>query len=790
MSSSPSFVSGGPIHRMTTTQEELSSKICNPLLRKIASIREDVVNGCEHDAENFLCTTIKMPDKPALSCVAMFHDGNPFASLEDMFCALFPNTSNCEDVGAMGCGGMLGPLLLVDRTANYRHFIYSRIGDGELLVMATIEDLKIRYADVTKSHLPWIKEILGKTNKKSVLDDYNVGYLSNCSLTKNYGVHNSEVMAALVDFMPHWIGKGRKVHFIARSSRKPPIFTKDRTFGDEQGKHFKKNLTPVPKEEQFDEWFLDDNGHYDFKAENCLLKVDSNTTLMFSGRMSVRLYPGLYKTDPSSNASSGRFGMVYLRGNKGSCGWLDKPQLNTFVFSPYYKETHVLGRVAVDPHYAAAQLDKIGRLFSLSFSNVCNKFDDVVEEFPEFAGLVPVATESSTEILRNPFAKVCFYIDDIHEIRIDGQEVAVEFSDVRSYLGGLNEMFLTSDNAAVLSVIDCMCSNIRNNTGNHKELSRLRIRTDKLWPTNMDEFDAMPVLRTTKDNRLCFQLEEETKGLTKIAYDDSMRGTLTYSNGSPVNPSWVFSAANPKFGNTLKNINDENLWLLTSGKLKKLKEGSKRPSSNGDFRSRTESCVDEEDFLSTSAIRTWPYAEMRFEHEGTVFVLNTKVNIPKRPSKPHVGPLNPTGVKKDGKQSDVESTDYIAVCGPSDMYLRWDDGLITLNAANKKVEKLFKNIPGMRYFRTNFLGEIRDTVPNLVQVAGSLSLTGFKDKNNLVAGAPPSRIEKLQEVWGTEYFLYLLNELVRPLFENPKIKKRLDEIDSRLAGGNGDGVPA
>lgn len=736
------------ISRITTMQEDLSARIQDKQVKHLSTIREWTLNCFENGGVKAFLSTLKLSNSH-LPYAAMIHTGNPFDSIDDVKCAQRPNVS-LGSTGAMGCGGMLSPLLIVNSTADYEYMIYSKLPNGkECLVRSLIKDRVIEQEDVTESVLPEIKQCYGEEFFKG----YNVGYFAKyVSKIRNNGASpffTKNVTTDMIDFVPHVLKAGMKLEY-----NDDLIISKDSPLSRPQNDY--KPDRDLIDNEQFDKMLMDKNGKYVFDIPDCDVKTKNGTVISFTAEMTVRLYPGIYKTGASSGKDEyWRFGLVDLSSDAGnSLRWVQRPSYNTFVFSDWSTDKK-LGRISTDPHYVGNHLNKIAAILGLDFTDgKDNKFNDV-SSFESFSETYKKLGVESARLYRNPFAKVEFRIKKIKSVKLKDSEITWSESDIRSDFGGLNEMFLTDDPTKMAKVLDACLGGFRKSV-KKDDLQRLRDHVAKLWPVDSSGWAELPVNRETSLNILKF-LTFSREHVRSIDPGQTMMGYLVYPDGKEVNRNWVFK--NHKDLNNLVHIGDGK-WALTVSRLKKqLPDGSFQECSR-------------EEFLATQMTQAFPHKKLDFVHLGDSFRLSTEVNLPKRYDKPFH--TKGAGVGADlGDVIKKRSSDMIRPLQPIDKFLEWHAGILILNSDNPIIKVLFKRLPSQQHWQDNFYFEIQNLVSKCVCVVESLEIRGFSGPLH----------EKLIEDWSDAadgYYQYLINQLVKPLFESNRIANKVKEIQDLL----------
>lgn len=761
--------------RITCPQEDLRAGITS-FERPLASLREPIENGSQYGAKEFWCYTIKFSGDKFLY-TAMLHKGVKFASEEAIRGALTPNTSVGEH-GAMGNGGSLSPLLLVSRVSQYKYYIYSKLGQNSSAILgASIsKDREVVIHDHDEELLEEIRKIIGPE-----FDDFEVGYFARFVSKKQEGFHTAQLMTSLIDFCPRRLNEGAKVHYTEGRM----VLSKDMTWPDEKQKDW-RNYREVPTPSEYDGLFMDEKGVYKFTATDCRLKGPNNQVVVFDAEVEVRLYPGIHARDKRSDSPTGRYSYIGLRGGEAKHRWLARPEYNTFITAPWYRdEDTTLKRVADDPFFVGKQLTKIAPFLNLKWTDSAVKFNDpyvgqepVGKGLPEYEYVDKLREDKKSWLVRRPFAKVFVRLLKPKKFFADGEAVAdFNESDVRPIFGGLNEMFLANSSQKPMKVIEAVFDAVAKDTlTNGEEIVRLRNRCDKLWPFDEKDLVDLPDDIVDSGNRLRF-LEETSKPISTIKPGKALTGMLQhYHSQAEVEWDWQFQEAPVKFGNTLTHVGD-GFWTLKIGKLRRLKDDCKPPQNTEEFEKNTVVCTVQQ-FIDAASNQTWPKAAIWFIHDGEVYSLITKVVLPKRPPK---GVKGTGGGTPEGEEEGTgpgpddhtqQKTVKFAAFDPPEAYIRVVGNNVQLNTANEH---------NMIQWRRGLLSESWQFGQwRQIRHRGRLA-------KDTVCSALTMHIQDkgIADVWANDVEHYLINQLVAPLFESREVQKKMQEVRGKLGCDSG-----
>jgi hypothetical protein len=731
-------------HKITTSQEALRTEHNNRNIRCMALLREWAENAFGHEATMATSVTFKLRnlDRPL---VAMVHNGKRFKSILDMENAMYPNIS-IGNSGSQGCGGMLSPLLVVDRVKSYGYMIYSKLEDDEeCLLVSEIDDRSVVVKDGTNTILPQIKDILGE-----LIEDCNVAYFANYTAESGKGgekpMQSAQLMTNLTDFTPHWLSNGKKMRWMEHAylnyKKTHSQYLSQNSAG---GQHVDLD---VYNQDQFDSLFMFDQDKFQLLAPLCHLRIDG-LNIEFGAEVVIKLYPGLYKTDSHIEKSDYRYGLVVANPSNPKCGksqkWVARPSFSTFVSSDWCKDK-TLARLSRDVHYAGNHLSKISAILHAGFTDAEQRYDDV-NEFVELQKAVEKNLDEKSVLKRKPFAKVNFRIKSIHSVMRGGNEQGYSDSDIRTWFGGLNEMFLSKDSSRISKILDAILNGVRSASACNKDaIISLRERVDHWWPKDQEEWAELPEERLTKNNLMKFLDIQNREPITSFDVDSTTIGYLTHANGDEVNPNWEFNAKS--WGNSLQYVGG-NKWALTISNYHKIDDVSGKMTP----------CTKDE-YASVDARYAAPHRQLRFLHFGDEYLMGYVRTPPRREIACTVRESG--GGKPDAFGLKKKSSSMLQNLNPPEKYFEWHGGSVLLNKNNRVVSVVFKKTFIHEDWQTKLWIDIQQKVSNAVRVLDSLDVKGFSGE----------RGQQLSEEWDDDgHKQYLLNELVAPLFESDKVKK-------------------
>lgn len=732
------------------------------ILAFVTKMREDLQNNIYYGATSIDIAQMLMDGS---HYYVFGGNSEPWKNFETLQKSLFLNTS-INKGGCQGCGGKLCSMCLVKKIADFQtHFLSFTNGQWlhAFTHWADYNTQIVRQADPALTRR--IQKILG-----NLMDRNNVLYISAMKEDIYHGnalrFCNHQTMTTLINFVDDLIrDKTIKVRYHPEI-----IFSEQEKYNDVMKRSDKTSTASILRTaEEFDERFMDSS----YLFEEVRYVIDSQRHHIYiKAYVPVKLYSGNKKSDGQGTR---RYNLIAVgqgeQRNQALDGFHACPEFNCYIKSEFIKDDN-LHRLREEYHAAEDLISDVGHILNTKLFRHSSKlqFDGWIYR-DETAPFENAETQAKGKAIRQPFFTMSVIITEIEQVT-NQQGTPIHDLSERDILqllyGGVHENFMTRDSSMHSKIILGAAEAIAKNSKFAKTLKELRARAEILCPVKyenlididmVDENKIIPLEVRDKDDKVISFIEAKIGDQTNVdvnLFIKNSDGTQKMLGHDDLENVVLYDLKDKELkysGISKKTTKDSNTkFVLSISSLRRYDEDRK------DY-IKADSV---EEWLSFDQFKTLPNRDIYISNDAVYYKLSCEVKLPERVR-------NYTGTSKKQTREKGErpfrGINYAKVFEPEEAICKFINNSFIINYNdNNELLTIFRENATSKATAQKIYCDLREYAQSIV------TRLEYLQRN------PDSDLPKSADVYGKDYKLWFLNDLVIDrVKKDPEIRKAIED---------------